>query len=105
METGDTDAGGAEDPGGVARRMRPVGRLRCPSGRFKAPDGMFVACARACLHVTAWHENDQNRLVEAVRPIFRCPCVCVVVLSGSVAMLSMKPCWPARAAMLSLTIL
>ena len=72
--------------------MRPVGPLRCPSGRFKGPYGTFAACGRARLNATACHVSYQNRLVEAVRPICRCPRGCVVVSSRSVAMLSMKPC-------------
>ena len=30
-----------------ARRVRPVGPLRCSSGRFKGPHGTFAACGRA----------------------------------------------------------
>ena len=87
-----------------ARRVRPVGPLRCSSGRFKGPHGTFAACGRARLNDAAWHVNNQNRLVEAVRPVCRCPRGCVVVSSRSVAMLSIKPCATAPAAIVGVLI-
>lgn len=96
----------ASAPG--SRRDRPNGAACCAYevsvGTLKGGDCTFAACARACLHLTAWYANFQNRLVEAVQTICRSSCDSVVVSSSSAAKMSMKPGRPAKAAMLGVPI-